>query len=322
MSWRQVDIKPVNPHQNQAAVFENVKISTKWKLSDVCKFIGNLLEIDWKHLRIVFTSDSNCVSSGGGFDVELITEDTSSNDKNNNYPQFLKTNNEGNVKDFLIGTSSIDIITIKYEITEEPAEKAENQVRYFVESSNLEILLPNAIYLTPYVSTVGDLIKKVTGSDEKLMKFRLLQVINGKIKTTFSVGGTNESLTPIEPEKCSLYLEEIVDDGNSKLMSCFTFEKNPSKPFGIPFKFEIKPEETVKMLKTRLAQKLTIPSPDTLNIFLFSGSRDRKLEDADEILFNLPGGKFGDEDQLAIMMIDPRKIRSNSGFDGAIRFRK
>ena len=220
----------------------------------------------------------------------------------------------------MIGTSSIDIITLKYEITEEVACKAENQVRYFIESSSSEIL-PISIYLTPYVSTVGDLIKKVTRSEEKLMNFRLLEVLNGKIKRTFSVGSSNESLTPIEPEKCSLYLEEINGNPDSKLISCFTFEKNPSKPFGIPFKFEIKPEETVKTLKSRLAQKFTV-SPDTLNLFLFSGSRDRKLEDLNEILFNLPGGKFGDEDHLAVMMIDPRKQRSSSGFDGAIRFRK
>lgn len=316
LSWRQVDIKPVNPNQCRS-VFENVKISTKWKLVDVCNFIGKLLEIDPEHLRIAFTSDSNCVSS----EVELLTEDVSTNNSNN-YPQFLKSDNEGTVKDFLIGTSSIDIVTLKYEITEEVARKAEGQVRYFIESSCPEIL-PTVIYLTPYVSTVGDLIKKVTGSEENRMNFRLLEVLNGKIKRSYSVGGANESLTPINPEKCSLYLEEINENSDdSKLISCFTFEKNPSKPFGIPFKFEIKPGETVKTLKTRLSQKLSTSSPESINLFLFSGSRDRKLEDSNEILYNLPGGKFGDEDHLAVMMLDPRKQRSNSGFDGAIRFRK
>lgn len=318
LSWRHVDIKPVNPHRNRA-VFENIKISMKWKLSDICVFIGKLLEVDSDHLRIVFSSDSNCING----EVELITEDSADtkNNNSNNNPRFLKTDNKGTVKDFLIGTSSNDIITLKYEITEEVASKAENQVRYFIESSSSEFL-PVSIYLTPYVSTVGDLIKKVvTGSGDKLMNFRLLEVKNGKIKRTFSVGSSNESLTPINPEKCSLYLEEINENSNSKLISCFTFEKNLSKPFGIPFKFEIKPEETVKTLKIRLAHKFAV-SPETLNLFLFSGSRDRKLEDLNEILFNLPGGKFSDEDHLAVMMIDPRKQRSNSGLDGAIRFRK
>lgn len=337
MSWRQVDIKPVNANQYKATSFENVKISTKWKLVDICSFIGKLIEVDPEHLRVSFISDSNCVPSG----VELVVSDdststnndsTSTNNASNYYPQFLKTGNEGTVKDFLIGTSSIDLITLKYEITEEVASKAENQVRYFIESSSPSSseILPTAIYLTPYVSTVGDLIKKVTGTkgneiegnEKNLSSFRLLEVLNCKIKRTFSVDSQNESLTPIEPEKCSLYLEEVeVEENNSKLISCFTFEKNPSKPFGIPFKFQIKPEETVKTIKTRLAQRFTI-SPEAINLFLFSGARDRKLDDLNEILFNLPGGKFGDEDHLALMMADPRKQRSNSGFDGAIRFRK
>lgn len=322
MSWRQVDVKPVNPQQCQKTC-ENIKIHLKWNLKELLMRIGEHLEIDWEHLRVAFTSDSNCV-------------DASEASKTTAHPfnvKFLKSDSEGTVKDFLTGTTALDIITIKYEITREPARIAEDQSRYFIEApsnatSPLGEILPQAIYLTPYVSTVTDLINEIAkifqleNVDPK--RFRLLECQGGKIKKTYD--SRNESLTPINTEKSTLYLEEIElavsnDSKPPNLISCFTFEKNPMKPFGIPFKFEIKSGEPVKKLKTRLALKLAIPS-DTLTLFLFSGQRDRKLDDPAEILSKLPPGKFNDDDQLAIQMNDPRKQRSNSGFDGAIRFRK
>lgn len=319
LSWRQVDVKPVNPNQSQRIVLENLKISTKWNLKQLTKFISEKLEVDPEKLRLAFTSDSNCISPAE------TAEDLSGASKVGGLIQFLRSNNEGTVKDFLIGTSSIDIITVKYEITKDPVERVENQVRYFIESNgtcpSIEGILPVVVYLTPYVSTINDLLKEIiTDVSVDLKRFRLLEVVNGKIRRTFASGSVNESLTPIDPEKCSLYLEEGEVSGAERLISCFTFEKTPTKPFGIPFKIDIRPDETVKALKTRIIQRL---SDNNLTLFLFSGARERKLDDPNEILFNLPGGaKFTDEDQLGLMMNDPRKLRSSSGFDGAIRFRK
>ena len=322
LSWRQVDVKPLNPQQSQKTL-ENIKIHLKWSLNDLLKRIGEYLEINWEHLRIVFTSEANCVSVSELKEVTGSAPFTSS-------VKFLKSDNEGCVKDFLIGTSSLDTIIIKYEITMETAKVAENQVRYFIETSSngtssLGGILPQSIYLTPYVSTVTDLIAEIgklyslPGLNPKC--FRLLAVQGGKIKKTYMTASSSESLTPIDPEKCSLYLEETSEfDALAVTISCFTFEKSPNKPFGIPFKFEIKSGETVKKLKSRLAQKLSTTF-DNLSLFLFSGQRDRKLEDPGEILSQLPG-KFTDDDQLAIQMTDPRKQRSSSGFDGAIRIRK
>lgn len=322
LSWRQADVKPLNPQQCRKTC-DNFKIHLKWNLNELLKRIGDCLEINWEHLRITFISEPNCVVAAD-----------SSRERENFVPltssvKFLKSNNEGSVKDFLIGTSSLDTIIIKYEITKELAKDVENQVRYFIEtssnaSSSLGDILPQAIYLAPYVSTMSDLITEIgntfniTNLDPN--RFRLLSVQGGKIRRTYSVGSVHESLTPIEPEKSSLYLDEITEQADSNLISCFTFEKSPSKPFGIPFKLKIKSGETVKKLKSRLAQKLS-SSPENLSLFLFSGPRDRKLDDPDEILAELPG-KFGDEDQLAIQMADARKQKPNSGFDGAIRIRK
>lgn len=329
LSWRQVDIKPVNPQQCRKTC-ENFKIHLKWSLPELLKHIGDCLEINWDHLRICFTSESNCVAAGPEIVKESSNTGAAGGVPFTSAVKFLKSDNEGSVKDFLIGTSSLDTIVIKYEITKEPAKIAENQVRYFIETSSnasspLGEVLPQAIYLTPYVSTVSDLIAEISSdfgiNNLDPRRFRLLSVYGGKIKKTYSVGSFFESLTPIEPEKCSLYLDEIQEiDENSNLISCFTFEKTPTKPFGIPFKFELKSGETVKKLKSRLSQKLTT-TPDNLSLFLFSGSRDRKLDDPLEILSELPG-KLSDEDQLAVQMADPRKQRSNSGFDGAIRIRK
>ena len=334
-------MKALSPNQNQTE-FENVKISTKWNLQQLTDFISSKLLVESDRIRLCFTSDSNCIESVG---KQQSSATNNNNNKNNlGLPQFLKTDNEGTVKDFLIGTSSIDIVTIKYEITRKPISEVENQVRYFIESSGGgasvgDGLLPMVVYLPPYVSTITDLIKEIyydkegegEGAKEiDYKRFRLFEVVNGKIKRTFSIGTCNESLTSIEPEKCSLYLdfEEISDDEEkgedeevmeSKIISCFTFEKNPLKPFGIPFKIDIRPEESVKSLKTRISQRFNVPVEA---LFFMPGSRERKLEDPSEILYNLPGGKFTDEDQLGVMMSDPRKNRSTSGFDGAIRFRK
>lgn len=315
VSWHPVDIKPLNPSSPMNPALESVKISAKWNLKQLCKFIGDRFEVDSDHLRLFFTSESNCITSSSLID---LTEDAGVNTFNPNSVNFLRSDNQGTVKDFLIGTNSTDTVIVKYEITEEPAEQAENQVRFFIESSSPDFL-PRAVYLTPYVSTVTDLFKAI-GITTDFERFRLLEAVNGKIKRCFAVGTPNESLTPINLERCSLLIEEGASD--DKLISCFTFEKNPAKPFGIPFKFEIKPQEPLKALKTRLAQRLNIPQPDSLTLFLFSGSRDRKLDDSNEVLADLPGGAFGDDDHLAVMMADPRKQRSSSAFDGAIRFRK
>lgn len=319
ISWRHIDLKPVSPLSGLH--LENVKVSTKWNLKQLTAFLASKLSVHVDHLRVSFTSDSNCIVENA-MDSDVSTTKTSSTHVN-----FLKTDNAGTVKDFLIGTSVVDTITVVYEILPEnlTVSQAENQVRYVIEcntsgeSDALLAALPRIVYLSPYVSSVTDLIREIRPQTEDPKKYRLLKVQTGRIRETLAAGSINESLTFIDPEKCNLYLESAEHlDENDKLISCYTFERSTVKPFGIPFKTVLKAGETVKSLKSRLSSRLANPIE---SLILMNGNRERKLEDLNEILTNLPG-KFSDDDQLAVQMGDPRKHRSSSGFDGAIRFRK
>lgn len=319
ISWLSADVKPVNFYDPNAVTLEDTKISSRWTFAHLCKIIGDRLKVNPKHLRLSITTEP----INSNYYVGSVVE-TPSNIKfirtPTATPTAKKTFKPLTVATLLERAGKHEIITIKYEVTEEPVEKAEHQSRFFVES-NLEKFMPRAVYLTPFVSTVADLIRALGIKEENVSNYRLLEAIGGKIRRTFFVGGEFESLTTIEPEKCSLYLEEI-PKGESKSIACFTFEKNPTRPFGFPFKIDLRPDEPIKALKQRLAQKLAV-SVDAINaLFLFNGQRDRKLDDPAECLANLPGGNFSDEnDQLGIMLAERSKIKSAAS-DGAIRFRK
>ena len=184
ISWRQVDFKPVFPLSG--ASFENLKVSSKWNLKQLTTFLAGKLSVQPDHLRISFTSDSNCiVEDPVNQSTEALVELSSSS----THCSFLKSDNAGTVKDFLIGTGPVDTITIVYEVLPGlTITEAENQVRFVIEracddNSDDEIIkaLPQVVYLSPYVSSVTDLIKRINPtSDPK--KYRLLKVQNGKIR--------------------------------------------------------------------------------------------------------------------------------------------
>lgn len=333
ISWKSVDVAPIISNYNswEAAEvpvlnsLENVKISLRWNYKQLTDFLAKHLQLkDANHLRILFSNDSNSDNIKPSDSVSSLTSDTSN--VNPGTVQFLPSKSGGSVKDFLIGTSSGDSITILYEITKMSVKEAEGLVRYYVQPGLNEKVLsaPAVVYLSPYVSTVKDLFKALQLS-EVPNQVRLLECIDGRIKRMYSIGGENDLLTPINPLNCTLLIESAAAEESPKLISCFTFEKAPTRSYGLPFKIDLIPDETLTDFKTRLAKKLALLNdtfPVTANLYLCSWSRERKLEDENEVLARIPA--LGSDEQLGIQLLDPSKQiqRSASAFDGAIRFRK
>ena len=77
-----------------------------------------------------------------------------------------------------------------------------------------------------------------------------------------------------------------------KVISCFHFNKEPSRSHGIPFQFVVKHGETLGQAKGRLQERLGIPEKDFSKIkFWFiptaSYGKQRQIEDGKSMLFKL-----------------------------------
>ena len=187
--------------------------------------------------------------------------------------------------------------------------------------------------LDPFVSTVTDLINEIAkifqleNVDPK--RFRLLECQGGKIKKTYD--SRNESLTPINTEKSTLYLEEI--EGVELMIRVLLKTLNPKSHFLLHFwkesnetirnSIQIRNQtgEPVKKLKTRLALKLATPS-DTLYALPLLRPAWPQIGRPCRNLVKIAPWQIRRRRSAGHSDEWPRKQRSNSGFDGAIRFRK
>jgi ubiquitin carboxyl-terminal hydrolase 7 len=108
--------------------------------------------------------------------------------------------------------------------------------------------------------TIADItsgIQKKLNLDEKIAQFiRIYEVHSGKIYKELSedlnITGVNEFV--------SLYAERTPDEEINAMdldraIYCFHFDKEPSKPHGVPFKFILKPGETFKDTRERLGTR-------------------------------------------------------------------
>ncbi|KAK2814130.1 hypothetical protein FQN50_000534 [Emmonsiellopsis sp. PD_5] len=100
--------------------------------------------------------------------------------------------------------------------------------------------------LVPKAGNVSDLLqsfqKRANLDEETMQHLRVWEVYSGRIykelDEKFNVAGITDFV--------SLYIEKIpqeeieMQEGEFKI-SCFNFDKEPSKAHGIPFKFVVKP---------------------------------------------------------------------------------
>ena len=325
-SWRVFGVEPVQlPGAKTCSLqkIEKARISTKWTLPQLLKWISTELGLNEDHLRVAFTVSSDALST-----AEMTASSVSLDSTGRTVPmQFLRTGNPGTVADFLQGASAADEVIIRYEVTPIPAKKAESMMRLIVQEGSglpteIAALLPKVVYVPRYTATVTDLFAKL-GITESVESFRLLECFEGRIRRTFTPKSATELLSKVDYENVAtcLYLEAKEKETlpNYKLISCITFERTATRPHGVPFKFVLIPDEPVRAMRARLSQKLGIDCTNA-SLYICTGIRERKLEDESECLAGIPA--LDDEDHLGVQIGDHRIVRSSSGFDGAIRFRK
>ncbi|KAL1974815.1 hypothetical protein VTN31DRAFT_5019 [Thermomyces dupontii] len=117
--------------------------------------------------------------------------------------------------------------------------------------------------LVPRTGTVADLRdglrKKLELNEEAIKKVRLYEAHSGKIykelSDNFNIAGLNEYVTlyaePIPEEELNLQPGE-------RVINVYSFDKEPSRSHGIPFKFVVKPDEVFKETKERLSKRTGI----------------------------------------------------------------
>ena len=117
--------------------------------------------------------------------------------------------------------------------------------------------------LVPKTCTISDLLlglqKKVNLTDAVISRMRILEVSQSRIHKEHQ---EQASVVPIQ-EFATLYAEVIPDDevnaeDGDRAIYAFHYDKEPSKPHGVPFKFVIKPGERFVDTKERLKARTGI----------------------------------------------------------------
>ena len=119
-----------------------------------------------------------------------------------------------------------------------------------------------------------------------------------ELSEDFSITGVNEFV--------SLYAERMPDEeinamDNDRAIYCFHFDKEPSKPHGVPFKFILKPGETLKDTRERLGKRTGFKGKllEKIKVAIVSRgtySKPRYLEESDVVMDLLQD----DEDMLGL----------------------
>ncbi|KAK9546263.1 ubiquitin-specific protease ubp15 [Aspergillus fumigatus] len=117
--------------------------------------------------------------------------------------------------------------------------------------------------LVPRDGTFADLLaglqKKANLEDDVVREMRIFEAHSGKIYKEYQedakIAGINEYVT--------LYAERIPEEelqmqAGERTINAFNFDREPSRPHGIPFKFVMKPGEIFKETKERLSKRTGI----------------------------------------------------------------
>ena len=170
----------------------------------------------------------------------------------------------------------------------------------------LEILVPKNGIVSDLIAGIA---KKVNLDAETTAKVRVMEVHAGKIhkemSEDFNVVGINEFTT--------LYAEKIPDDelhhGEGDVaIYAYHFDKEPNKAHGVPFKFVLKPAETLKDMRERLSKRTGIKGKLLSNIKLSIVPRGmyakaRYLEEEDvviDVVEEVGRGSGGGDESLGL----------------------
>ncbi|KAJ6155470.1 hypothetical protein N7470_006036 [Penicillium chermesinum] len=117
--------------------------------------------------------------------------------------------------------------------------------------------------LVARTGTVSELLSalqtKAKLDDDTIKVTRLYEALNGKFSKELRPEDPITSVTDygsIYAEK--IPTEELNMDAEERVISAYSFEKEPARPHGIPFKFVVKPGEIFKETKERLSKRTGI----------------------------------------------------------------
>lgn len=139
---------------------------------------------------------------------------------------------------------------------------------------------------------VGGIAKKLNLDEQATQNIRIIEVHGGKIHKElpdeFNVAGINE-FTALYAEK--IPEEEVNASSEDKFIYCYHFDKEPTKPHGVPFKFTLKAGEEFKDTRERISKRTGIKGKllQQIKFALISRgvyTKPKYLEDED-IVFDL-----------------------------------
>lgn len=192
-----------------------------------------------------------------------------------------------------------------YQVLDQPLSdyetKKQMKVIWLPEGINKEEVLE---VLVPKNGIVADLISGISRKlqlDESTMRLvRVFEVHSGKIHKElledFNVVSLNE-FTTLYAEK--IPEEELAATEEDRFIYCYHFDKEPSKPHGVPFKFVLKPDEQTKDMRERISKRTGIKGKLLQNLkfaVIPRGlyAKPRYLED-DDVVTELIGDGSGEE---------------------------
>lgn len=146
--------------------------------------------------------------------------------------------------------------------------------------------------------------KKASLPDETIEQIRFLEVHSGRVhkllSESYPVSNINEFMT--------IYAERLPEEergadrgSTDRLISCFHYEKEPSKYHGVPFVFLLKEGEIFKETKERLSKRTGIKGKqlDKVKFAVIRGgqayARPAYVDDEDIL-----SEKMASDDQLAL----------------------
>lgn len=245
LNRKTVNFSPKFSTENERDIFK-IDLSRKMSYEQFSAKVGEYLKVDPTHLRF------STVNSTTGKMKNPVKRNANQNLYQILSPQF-GTYSNNNQRDDALYYEVLDM-----SLSEMDTKKS-LKISWVTEGMSKEDIFE---ILVPKSGTVRDLHQalqqKAKLDDETAQNVRIYEVRGNKVY---------KELVPDDPvailsEFAGLYAERMPEEERDAdrrdFVDCFHFEKEPGKPYGIPFKFLVKPDEAFKDTKARLSKRIGI----------------------------------------------------------------
>lgn len=245
-----VTFSPKTVTDSEKEVFDLV-LSRKTTYDQLAAKVGDYLKVEPSHLRFATVHSTN------GRPKQVVKRQMSATLMNilrptyGNYGGYSSTNQREDALIYEILEMSVTELETKKSL------KVTLLSEGITKEETYDILVPKAGYVS---DLIRGLQKKANLPDDVISRIRINEVSQSRIHKELH---EEISVVPIQ-EFATLYAEIIPDeeenaDDGDRAIFAFHYDKEPSKPHGVPFKFVMKPgerfEDTKERLKTRTGIK-------------------------------------------------------------------